>query len=99
MSASTIVAAATAIAWVRRRTDKAAHHRRVGPDSTSRAIIGTGSTRLSTTWLSTSASVELTPMATTITAGIMVTNAPHPQRNAEADEVLHDHLTGHRADD
>ena len=41
--------------------------------NSSSAIIGTGNARLRTTWLMTSASVGLTPIATTMNAGIIVT--------------------------
>ena len=43
------------------------------PDKYSKAIIGTGSTRLSTTWLMTNASVAFTPQSTTTNAGSIVT--------------------------
>ena len=62
------------------------------------AMTGAGRAMLSTTWLMTSALVELTPSQTTTNAGIMVTSRRTMIGNAEADEALHDHLAGHRAD-
>src|SRR5271169_2060243 len=78
------------------------------------AMTGAGRAMLSTTWLITKALVELTPSQTTTNAGIIATRrrtkigmrkptkpcmkTADEDRNAEADEALHDHLPGHRAD-
>ena len=64
----------------------------------SSAITGAGRAKLRTTWLMTSASVELTPSQTTMKAGNHRDQAANDDRDAEADKTLHDHLPGHCAD-
>ena len=64
----------------------------------SSAIIGIGRAMLSTTWLMTSALVALTPSADDDEGRHHGDKPPEPDRNAEADEALHDHLAGHGAD-
>ena len=68
------------------------------PVKISSAIIGSGSAMLSTTWLDDQR-VRRIDAERDDDEGRQHGHQPaHPDRDAEADEALHDHLPGHGAD-
>ena len=73
--------------------DEPAHH--VAPAR--EQISGTSANGMpndSTTWLSTSARVGSSPIASTMSAGAIVTRRRSDERDRARDEALHDHLAG-----